>query len=307
MHPPVAPLVPEVRLALRDLVGMVGEGVVNAAAVDVQVFAQMLHRDARAFDVPAGIADAPGGIPFQRLVLKLGFGKPEHKVIAVPLVRVLFDPLAHADVQVVRVKVVEDVIALQLRGVEIHVAAGKIGIPGVHQLADDADVFVDAVGGGLHHIRGLDVQLCAVGKERVGVELRDLHDRLVFALRALEHLVFALVGVRGQMADVGDVHDALDGIAQPAQILFKNILHDVRAQVPDMRIVIHGRPAGVHFDDVRMVGNKQLLLAACGIIEIHRKRSFSVRPPCRAERNDLIIQSALRKISRFFQRYSAPE
>ena len=261
MHPPIAPLVAQVALALCDLVGVVGEGVVDAAAVDVQILAEVLHRDAGALDMPAGIADAPGRIPFQRLVLKLGFGEPEHKVVLVALVSVLFDALAHADVQILGVEVVEDIVALELGGVEVHVAAGKIGVAGVHQLGDDLDILVDAVGGGLDHIGGLDVELGAVVEEGVGVELGDLQHGLVLAAGALEHLVLALVGVGGQMAHVGDVHDALDVVAQEAQVLLQHVLHDVRAQVADMGIVVDRGATGVHLDDVGVVGDELLLFS----------------------------------------------
>ena len=76
MEPVVAPLVAQVALGLGDLVGVVGEGIVDAAAVDVQILAQVLHGDAGALDVPAGIAHAPGRIPLQRLILELRLGEP---------------------------------------------------------------------------------------------------------------------------------------------------------------------------------------------------------------------------------------
>ncbi len=43
------------------------------------------------------------------------------------------------------------------------------------------NVFRDAVRGGLHDVRPLDVQLLAVGKEGVGIELCNLHDRFMLA------------------------------------------------------------------------------------------------------------------------------
>ena len=64
MHPVVAPLVAQICLGLSDLVGVVGECVINAAAVDIQILTKVLHGDTGALNVPAGIADTPGGIPF---------------------------------------------------------------------------------------------------------------------------------------------------------------------------------------------------------------------------------------------------
>ena len=269
VHPVVAPLVSQIGLGLRDLVGVVRKGVVDAAAVDVQIPAQMPHRYGGALDVPARIAHAPRRIPLERLILEFRLGEPEHEVVLVALVLVLFDALAHADGQILLAEIVEHEILFQLRGVEIDVAARLIGIAGVQQLCNDADVVVDAVRRRLNHVGALDVEFLAVGEERVGIEFRDLHDRLVLAARALEHLVLALVRVGGQMAHVGDVHHALDVIARIAQVFFQNILHDVAAQIADVREVIHSGAAGVHLHDVGMVWHEFLLRAGEAVIDLH--------------------------------------
>ena len=112
MEPIVAPFMPEVGFALGDLVGMVREGVVDAAAMDIELFAEVFHGDAGAFDVPAGIADAPGTVPFEFLILEFGFGEPQHEVGFIALVIVFFHAFAHAVLQVVLGKVIEDVILL---------------------------------------------------------------------------------------------------------------------------------------------------------------------------------------------------
>ena len=78
----------------------------------------------------------------------------------------------------------------------------------------------------------------------------------MLALRALEHLVLAGVGVAGEVPHVGDVHHALDVVAEEAQILLQHVLHDIAAQVPDVREVVHGGAAGVHLDEVGIDGDK---------------------------------------------------
>ena len=269
MHPVIAPFVAQVGLRLGDFIGVVGEGVVDTAAVDVQILTQVLHGDAGALDMPAGIAHAPGGVPFQCLILKLGFGEPEHKVVLAALVGVLFHALADAYGQILLVEVVEHIVFLQLGGVKVHVAAGKIGVAGVHQPGDNLNVIVNAVGGRLHHIRGADVQLFAVVEKGVGVELGDLHHGLVLPLCALEHLVLALVRVGGQVAHVGDVHHALEIIAGIAQIAVQNVLHNVGAQVADMGKVVHRGAAGVHLYDVGVVGDELLPFSGGGIVKYH--------------------------------------
>ena len=131
------------------------------------------------------------------------------------------------------------------------------------------DIVVDQTGSRLHHIGGLDIQLGAVGEERIGIELRDLHHRLFLALGALEHLILALVGIGGQMAHIGDVHNTVDIIADKAQILLQHILHNIGAQVADMGKMIHGGAAGIHLHMAGGVGFKFFFLMGCRIIQIH--------------------------------------
>ena len=225
----------------------------------------MLHGDAGALDVPAGVAHTPGGIPFQGLILELGLGEPKDKVVLVALVAVLLHALTDAHGQVFLVEVVKDIVFLQLGGVKVHVAAGKVGVAGIHQAGNHVDIFVNAVGGGLHHVRGADVQLLAVVEKGVGVELGDLHHGLVLPLCAFQHLVLALVRVRGQVAHIGDVHHALEVVAGIAQITVQNVLHDVGAQIADM-----GKgAAGVHLHDVGVVGDELFPFSGGGIVKYH--------------------------------------
>ena len=74
------------RLGLGYLVRMVDGDVVDAARVDVELLAQVLHAHGRALDVPARIASAPGTVPDQGLVLELGLREPEGEVGGIALV-----------------------------------------------------------------------------------------------------------------------------------------------------------------------------------------------------------------------------
>ena len=46
--------------------------------------------------MPAGVPHAPGGVPFQSLVLKFGLREPEDEVVFIPLVCVLLHALPNA-------------------------------------------------------------------------------------------------------------------------------------------------------------------------------------------------------------------
>ena len=269
MAPVRAPGVAQVALRLGDLIGVVGEGVIHAAAVEVQIFAIILHRYAGTFNVPAGVAHTPGGVPFQGLILELGLGEPQHKVVLVALVGVLLHALPDAHGQVLLIVLVEDIVPLQLGGVEVHIAAGEICVAGVQKLGNDLDIIINEAGGGLDHVRALDVQLAAILEKGIGVELGDLHDGLMLTLGALEHLVLALVGVGGQVSHVGDVHDAVHVVSGVAQVFLQHILHDIAAEVADVGKVIHRGAAGVHLHQIRVIGNKAFFFMGCRVIKVH--------------------------------------
>src|SRR3989304_2683830 len=63
VRPVVDVLMAEGRLALGDLVLVVGEDVVHAARVEIDTRAQVLGRHGGALDVPAGESVAPGAGP----------------------------------------------------------------------------------------------------------------------------------------------------------------------------------------------------------------------------------------------------
>ena len=54
MHPVGGKRLARVRFRLNELVFMVGKDQVEAAAVNIEMAAQILHAHRRAFDVPAG-------------------------------------------------------------------------------------------------------------------------------------------------------------------------------------------------------------------------------------------------------------
>ena len=241
--------------------------------MEVQVLAVVLHGDSGALDVPAGIAHAPRGVPLQCLILKFGLGEPEHEVVFAALVQVLFHALPDAHGQVLLVVVVKDVVMVQLTGVKIHVAAGKVGVAGVHQPGDDLDIFVDAAGGGLDGVRSLDVELGAVLEKGIGVELGDLHNGLVLPFGTLEHLILAGVRVGAEVSHVGDVHDPVDAVSGIAQEFLQHILHDIAAQVADMGEVVHRGAAGIHFHVAGGMGLEFLFPMGRRIVQIHLRQS----------------------------------
>ena len=78
------------------------------------------------------------------------------------------------------------------------------------------------------------------------------------------------------MAHVGDVHDALDRIADIAQIFLQNVFHNIGTQIPDMGVVIYRGSAGIHLDEIGMIRDKEFLFTAGRVVKIHATRFLSV-------------------------------
>ena len=270
MEPVVAPFMTKIAFRLSDLIGMVRESIINTTGMNIQILAQMLHGDAGAFNVPAGITDTPGRIPLQSLILKFRLCKPQNKVVLIALVGIFFNTFTNTDLQIIFVMVVEHIVFLQLGGIKVNIAAGDISKAFVKQAGNDLNEFINAAGGRFYHLRALDIQLFAVGEKCVRVKLCDLHDGLILTLSALQHLILAGIGIGSQVAHIGDVHNTDHIITLITQSLFQHIFHDIGAQIADMRKMIHRRAAGIHLDNIRIVRLKQFLLVGKGVVKIHK-------------------------------------
>ena len=208
--------------------------------------------------MPARVADSPGTVPFQLLIVEFGLCEPKHEIRLVALVVILFNALANAVLKILFFKIVEHVVVFELRSVKIDISARLICVSGVHKLFNDLYELTYAGSGRLHHVGTSYVKAFAVREKRVGVKLCYLHHRLVLALCALEHFILALVGIARKVSHVRNVHNALYVISDVAQISVQNILHDVCSQIADMGKMIHGRAAGVHRHLAGCVRNKLL-------------------------------------------------
>ena len=221
--------------------------VVDAAAVDVDPLAQVLDGHGRAFDVPAGEPHAPGAGPFH-----LAFGPcrrelPQGEVGVVAFAGDHFDSrpgLQSLDVQPGQLAVVA-----HLRGVHVDAVAGNdIGVALALQGGDHLDLLGDVVGGLAPDVGHEDVQPLQIVREALLVELGDLPGALAFAGGALFHLVFAHVGVAGEVADVGNVHNVADPKTRRDEGSLENIFKNVRSQVADVRVVVHRQAASIEAD-----------------------------------------------------------
>ena len=119
-------------LRLHQLVLVVGEDQVEAAAVDVEVPAEELHAHRRALDVPPRPPRPPGALP--RRLARLG-ALPQREVARMMLQRRGLDP--GAGQQLLRVAVAELAVLGRLADVEVDVAARLVREPPGDQRAVD--------------------------------------------------------------------------------------------------------------------------------------------------------------------------
>ena len=82
--------------------------------MQIEVFTEVLHADAGAFDMPAGVAYAPRAVPFEFLVFKLGLREPENEISLIALVLVCFNAVTDADCKILLGEVVEYIVFIKL-------------------------------------------------------------------------------------------------------------------------------------------------------------------------------------------------
>ena len=254
------------RFALGDLVLMMRKDVVYPSAMDVEGLTEVLHAHRGAFEVPAGAARPPGGVP----VRLTGLGPfPEHEVprilLAVLVVRHPFS-LAH----LVQIEAGEPSVVLVPGNAEEDRALAFVGVALLDQLLDQRNHLGHMLGRPRVALGGLDMQGSEILEKRLGKRPRVVRERELLFSRAGDRLVI----------DIGDVHDLIDLVAQMAQASPQNVFEDKRSQVADVGMVVDGGATGVELDFPRLECLERLLPPAESVVEAgggHAERASSRR------------------------------
>ena len=245
VHPVIYVPLPESAFALGDFVLVMRKHVVHAAGVNVKPLAQVLVRHGGTFNVPAGEPLAPGAVPLH-IPPRLG-RLPEGKIARVALQGIGVSP--HAFQQVAAEIAGQLAVFGAAVHIEVDVAAGFVGRPAVQQRSDHRQHFRDVARGPGEHMGRQDVDPFLIPPEAIGVELRDFGHGFALGQRRQDHLVAAgLHQLLAHMPHVGDVLDVIDLIAVRNQDAADPVGHQVGAEVADVGIAVHRRPAGVHSD-----------------------------------------------------------
>src|SRR5262245_3859993 len=297
VHPEVGETGAVAGFRLGDLVGVVDGRVILAAGVDVEERPQILDRHRRTFDMPAGEADSPGTRPFHLPLLILRAELPEREVGRVAL----FPEVdARAGPETRHVQSREVPVVAELRRVEVDAVARAIGKTLRLDALDEGDLLGDVIGRLAPDTRVQDVEPSQIVAERLGVELGDLPRGLPGSPRARFDLVLAGVRVRGEMAHVGDVHHVRDRVTGEGERAVQDVHEDVRAEVADVRVVVHRRPAAVESDLVSMERHELARASGPRVIESNGRRHGQQDTGRRAElaaRNYSRPSAAVRSVS----------
>ena len=260
MDPIVRKALAVCRLALRDLVLMMGEHQVGAAAMDVEGQIQILLGHRRAFDMPAGTTLAPGGFP--RGLAGLG-GLPDGEVQRIALAvadtrHTIGAQVAMAGFHLVHIAVGQLAVLGEAADAEVDIAFGLVGMAGVDQALDQLDHFRDLLGR-LRTDRGVGhAGLMHVVDEGLGELRGNLCGGTAGPVRLVDDLV----------VHVGDVLHEGDVEAPPGQIAADDVEADEGAGIADMDVVVHGGAADVHADLALVDGLEFFLGAGLGVVNL---------------------------------------
>ena len=223
---------PAAGLALRDLVLVMGEDVVDTARVDIECLAEILEAHGRALDVPSRPAGPEGAVPVRLVFLPC---LPQNKIAGrLLLVFVGVDP-----------RTIEQLAPLDSRQTtvirecpypEVERSLAHIGDALVPERFDHADHLGDVVRCARIELGSLHAQDIKSLEERPYVGFRVFGQGHALLLALADRLVI----------HVGEVHHLGDLVAAELQRPAQQVLPDERPEIADVGVVMDCRPAGVH-------------------------------------------------------------
>ena len=264
--------VAECRHTLSNFALVVRKHQVHAAAVYVELLAEVFGAHGRTFHVPTGETFAPRTRPVHD-VLGRGFF-PQRKIDAASFLRLTieftccFEQLV--DIPPRQFAVV--VVAVVFLDIEIDRPFADVGVTRIENLLHKCNLFDDVprcvrLDARRQHVQSLH-RLVVTQR----IVLDNLHRLEFFEACFFGYFVFALVGIVLQMSHIGDVAHIAYFVAEMRQITIQNIERDGRPRVPEMTVAIDRRTANVQ-PDMRRVQRFEQLFAMRQCI-VNKKRVF---------------------------------
>ena len=231
VHPDARQRPPPGRLGLRDLVLVVGEHQVRAAAVDLEVGAQQVLGHGRALDVPPRPPLPPGRGPSRVLVLLVRLPQREVAGALLEVGGIVAFALLHLLPGPVR----KLAVLVEAGHAEIHVAARRVGVPGFDEDRDQVDDPLN----GLHSL-GLVIGASEAETVRVPLVVGGHLGGQVCAGRSRR-----ACGVVDLVVHVGHVLDQGHLVPLVLQEALEQGEHHERPRIADVHASVDGGPAGI--------------------------------------------------------------
>ena len=244
---------------LGDLVFMMREQQILAAAVDIERFAQIGGAHGGALDMPAGPAHAPRALP-RRLARLLRL--PQRKVHGIFLD--LVHAHARAALKILQILSAQAAVAGKCLYAVIYVAARFVGQPPIHQPLDERDDLRHVLRGAGMHRRGTDAQRLGVGIVFRDVPLGDLLDGNALLVGAADHLI----------VDIGKILHEGNFVAAVLKIAAQHVEHDEGPRVADVKEVVYRGAAGIDAHLALLNRHEGFLFPGHAVVDLHAVRSF---------------------------------
>src|SRR5712671_6112792 len=240
--------------ALGDFVFVMGEGEVDAAGMDVDGFAEVLHGHGGAFDMPAGTAAADGRVP--KMLARLGRFPEREIASAFFFVAVVVDAgtgLDAGDIDFGKLAVIRKFSDAVVDG-----AFAGVGVGFFLEALDKLDHGIDVVRGADPVLGGLDAESFAIVEEGL--------DKF-FGVVADADVLGGGVG-DDAIVYVGEIHYVGQAVAAEFQEAAENVLENEGAVVADVGVVVDGGAAGVHGDFAGFLRDEGLGLVGERVVEV---------------------------------------
>jgi len=158
-------------------------------------------------------------------------------------------------------------VVVDLARVEVHAIVGRIRDALFFEHFDKVDLLLNRIGRPQDRVRPHDVQQVGVGKEQVGVLVRNVPCGGLFGRGLDLELVLTIVAVAHQVANVGDVHDRVDAVARQSDRAAQQIREQVRPHVPDVRFAVDRWTAEVQLGRLAIGRNKGFGRSRHGVVQ----------------------------------------